>query len=93
MEWQCEQLENAEYCLFKRGNCSGFGNYTVGIVNREKLVRILYMLDSHGCIAPNGIYEDQLDFISAAAKKARRKCSLMHLRRAFDFGAIVLNLT
>lgn len=47
--WQCEQLENAENCLFKRGSTTGTGNYTVGIFDKDdNLKRVLYMLNSHG---------------------------------------------
>lgn len=48
--WQCDLLEKAPNCLFKRGNVTGTGNYTVGIFNAENtLKRVLYMLNSHGC--------------------------------------------
>lgn len=47
--WQCEQLENAEYCLFKRGETTGNGNYSVGIVQDKKLIKAIYMMDSNGC--------------------------------------------
>lgn len=45
-DWQCEQLENSAYCYFKRGNTDGDGNYTVGIQQGNKLVRVFYMLDN-----------------------------------------------
>ena len=69
VRWQCELLEKSPYCLFRRGNVSGNGNYTVGIAEGERLVRVLYMLDSNGChavsdtdlIKEKGIYRDQLD--------------------------------
>ena len=32
-DWQCEQLENSEYCLFEQRELTGNGNYTVGIVH------------------------------------------------------------
>ena len=47
--WQCEQLENSEYCLFKRGNITGNGNYSVGIVQNKKLIKTIFMMDSNGC--------------------------------------------
>lgn len=31
VDWQCEQFENAEYCLFKQRTLTGNGNYSVGI--------------------------------------------------------------
>lgn len=69
--WQCEQFEKSPYCLFKRGNVSGNGNYTVGIAAGEKLLRVIHMTDSNGCSAGTdtsiineaGIYPDQLEQI------------------------------
>lgn len=69
--WQCEQLQNSKYCLFKRGNVSGNSNYTVGLAVEDKLVRVLHMLDSNGCrcsndrevITQRGLYPDQLALI------------------------------
>ena len=48
-DWQCEQFEQAEYCLFKQRELTGNGNYTVGIVQGNKLQRVFFMLDSNGC--------------------------------------------
>lgn len=52
VDWQCEQLENAEYCLFKQGDVTGNGNYSVGIKQDEEILRVFYMLDSNGCSNP-----------------------------------------
>ena len=52
VDWQCEQLEAAEYCLFEQGNVTGNGNYTVGIMQGDDLLRVFYMMDSNGCSAP-----------------------------------------
>ena len=49
VDWQCEQFEKAEYCLFEQKELSGNGNYSVGIVQGEKLTRVFYMLDTNGC--------------------------------------------
>ena len=49
VDWQCEQLEKAENCLFLQRNLTGNGNYTVGIEQGGKLIRVFYMLDSNGC--------------------------------------------
>ena len=49
VDWQCEQLVNAKYCLFEQKELSGNGNYSVGIKQGEKLTRVFYMLDSNGC--------------------------------------------
>lgn len=84
VKWQCEQLEKSRYCLFKRGNVSGNGNYTVGIAVDGELVRMLHMLDSNGCsncddtavIKKAGIFADQMDLIlknSILAEKASGK--------------------
>ncbi len=47
--WQCQQFENAEHCLFKRGELIGNGNYTIGIEQSGKLIKVIYMMDSNGC--------------------------------------------
>lgn len=48
--WQCEQFENATYCLFKqRHEIGGNGNYNIGLAKNGKLGRVIYMLDSNGC--------------------------------------------
>lgn len=48
-DWQCEQLENAENCLFRQRTLTGNGNYSVGIRQGKRLKRIFFMLDSNGC--------------------------------------------
>ena len=85
VDFQCRIFEESEYCLFKRGNVTGNGNYTVGIAVGDELIRVLHMLDSNGCKHTDdpsvqkkkGIYPDQLDLvekktaqINAASKKA-----------------------
>ena len=76
VDWQCEQLENAEYCLFKQRELSGNGNYTVGIAQGGELTRVFFMMDSNGCGAASteslanghtynnyvGFKEDQVDW-------------------------------
>ena len=47
--WQCQQFENAENCLFKRGDITGNSNYTIGIEQGGNVIKILYMMDSNGC--------------------------------------------
>lgn len=49
VDWQCEQLENAEYCLFEQRKLTGNGNYSVAVLQDGKPVRVFYMLDSNGC--------------------------------------------
>lgn len=47
--WQCEQLEQAENCLFKRNDLTGNGNYSIGIVQDGELIKTVFMMDSNGC--------------------------------------------
>lgn len=47
----CDWLEEATatgYCLFKQGNLTGNGNYTVGIKQGDEITRVFFMLDSNG---------------------------------------------
>lgn len=74
--WQCQQLENSAYCLFKRGTVSGNGNYSVGIAVGDTLLRVLYMIDSNGCVSEDpavigncGIYPDQQALFRTQASK------------------------
>lgn len=69
VDWQCELLEQGEYCLFCRGTVSGSGNYTVGVAVEDELVRVLHLLDSHGCSDKAGLYEDQLELVRIHAKE------------------------
>lgn len=48
VNWQCQQLKNAKYCLFKQRDLTGNGNYTVGIEQGGVLTRVFFMLDSNG---------------------------------------------
>ncbi len=49
VDWQCDQFEASEYCLFKQRGLTGNGNYSVGLTQGGKLKRVFYMLDSNGC--------------------------------------------
>lgn len=49
VDWQCQQLEAAEYCYFEQKTLTGNGNYSIGISQNGKLTRVFYMLDSNGC--------------------------------------------
>lgn len=69
VDWQCSMLEKSKYCIFKRGDISGNSNYTVGICVGEKLVRVMHMLDTHGCLLDKGIYSDQLEFVKENCKR------------------------
>ena len=48
-KWQNQMLEEAEHCLFKKGDTDGNGNYTIGIKQGEELVRTFYIMDSNHC--------------------------------------------
>ena len=52
-DWQCEQLEKAENCLFKQGELSGNCNYSVAIEQGGEIKRVFYMLDSNGVGSPS----------------------------------------
>ena len=59
-KWQNQMLEEAEHCLFKKGDTDGNGNYTVGIKQGDALVRTFYIMDSNHCknaykAAENGV--------------------------------------
>ena len=51
VDWQCDVLTSSAYCLFDRKELTGNGNYSVGIVQGEKLTRVFYMVDSNGADA------------------------------------------
>ena len=53
VDWQCQQFENAQFCLFEQKELTGNGNYSVGIAQGGKLKRVFYMLDSNGCGNPS----------------------------------------
>lgn len=76
VDWQCDQLEASEYCLFKQRDLTGNGNYSVGIASGDSLVRVFYMLDSNGCGSPStasaakvktsaGFGQDQIDWYTS----------------------------
>jgi len=95
--WQCERLEEAEYCLFKRGNLSsGNGNYTVGIVQGGSLKRVFFMMDSGGCVnmsalsmrdggvlANNGFEDEQFAWLDQTAGQIRSKNAQTKMSVAF----------
>ncbi len=49
VDWQCDQFEASEYCLFMQRELTGNGNYSVGLTQGGELKRVFYMLDSNGC--------------------------------------------
>ena len=76
VDWQCEQFEQATYCLFEQKELSGNGNYSVGIAQGGELLRVFYMMDTNGCGAASaestanghtyasyvGFKQDQIDW-------------------------------
>lgn len=74
--WMNELLENAEHCLFKKGNLEMTnGNYTVGIRQNGKLTRVFFMMDSNGTQSPSkssilqitpseGFTEEQVEWLT-----------------------------
>ena len=49
VDWQCEQFENAEYCLFEQKELTGNGNYSVAIAQGGEIKRVFYMMDTNAC--------------------------------------------
>ncbi len=47
IDWICEQLANGKNCLFKQRTLTGNSNFTVGIKQGDKLLRVLYFIDSN----------------------------------------------
>lgn len=86
---QCERFTESRYCLFSRGNVSGNGNYSVLILHNDVPVRVLYMLDSHGCGGahdpcdriPPSIHETQVAWLADTATRICSACG--HLVPAF----------
>lgn len=84
VDWQCQQLENAEHCLFKQRTLTGNGNYTVGIKQDGVLKRVFFMMDSNGCGAMHansisnghsqtsvGFGQDQIDWSIGVAEEIK----------------------
>lgn len=95
-DWQCAQLENSEYCLFKQRQLTGNGNYTVGISQGGVLTRVFFMLDSNGCSAASeaslanqhtkttiGFGNDQIDWYTQTALQIRENHPQAKLSFAF----------
>ncbi len=85
VDWQCEQFENAEHCLFKQRTLTGNGNYTVGIKQDGVLKRVFFMMDSNGCGAMHansrvnghsttavGFGKDQMDWSIGVAEEIKK---------------------
>lgn len=72
IDWQCRQWEESRNALFKRGEVSGNGNYTIGISQNDTLKRAIFMMDSHGCGVEAGFRDDQLAWMRAAAAEIHK---------------------
>ena len=96
VDWQCEQFENAEYCLFKQRELFGNGNYSVGIKQNGKIVRAFYMLDSNGCAnysiqslacghfkPSQGFGQDQIDWYKTSIQELKAKYPDVKISFAF----------
>ncbi len=96
VDWQCEQFENAKYCLFKQRELTGNGNYSVGITQNDKLLRVFYMLDSNGCtnaseeslvnghtVKSVGIASDQRDWYKESIKELKTEYPNVKISFAF----------
>lgn len=96
VDWQCDQLEAAENCLFLQRDLTGNGNYTVGIEQGGKLKRVFFMLDSNGCGAASaeslanghtktgvGFGEDQIKWYKNVAGEIKKHSPETKLSFAF----------
>ena len=96
VDWQCEQLEKAEYCLFMQRNLTGNGNYTVGIKQGDLLTRVFFMLDSNGCGGASaeslsnghtntgvGFGTDQIEWYTSVATVIKEKSPETKISMAF----------
>ena len=75
VEKQNGVYENSKYCLFKKGECFGNGNYSIAIKNKDELLRVICMMDSNGCgklNIPQGFRKDQLEWL----KKTSHDCDV-----------------
>ena len=80
----CNMLESAEHCLFKTETEEfedGEGNYAVKIYQGNKLIQMVYMLDTKGCTKATdesirrvaSITENQCKFIEKKAAEAKKE--------------------
>ncbi len=82
IDWMCDQLESAEYCLFMQRELTGNSNYTVGIRQGDRLQRVFFMLDSNlyadmsdesnangHCTAEMGFKPDQIRWYRKTAQQ------------------------
>ncbi len=69
VDTQCQLYAAAKNCLFSRGNLTGNSNYTIGIYEDSELKRILYMMDTNGCLYKSGFAEDQIEWLKNTSQK------------------------
>lgn len=96
VDWQCRQLEAADNCLFRQRSLTGNGNYSVGVVQNGKLVRVFYMLDSNGCAFMSdesfsnghskktyGFGQDQIDWYTESINRIKKESPDTKISMAF----------
>ena len=96
VDWQCKQFLKAKHCLFKQGDLTGNGNYSIGIKQGGKIVRAFYMLDSNGCGNPSdetlasnhfkrsmGFADDQIDWYNRSIQTLKAKHPEVKISFAF----------
>ncbi len=78
--WQCDKLEACPHCLFRRGSVSGNGNYSVGIAIADRLIRVMHMIDSNGCVSDDenvisekNIFDDQIELVNTNSQLIKNK--------------------
>lgn len=85
-DWQCEQLMNAEYCVFDQKTLSGNSNYSVALMQGGEMKRVFYMMDTNAVSAPSeaslanghtrsdycGIAPDQIEWYTAQIAELRK---------------------
>ncbi|MBQ3020316.1 MAG: metallophosphoesterase [Clostridia bacterium] len=88
VDWQCQQLEEAEYCFFEQKTLSGNGNYSVGIAQGGVITRAFYLMDTHACghaseesLANGHTYKDfagfkpdQIDWYTTQIQELKLSC-------------------
>ena len=96
VDWQCEQFENAENCLFLQRELTGNGNYSVGIAQDGYITRAFYMLDTNGCASPSnatlanthfrreiGIFGDQISWYTEAILELKKSMPSVKISFAY----------
>ena len=76
VDWQNSRLEYSPLCLFKKGNVTGNGNYSILLTRKGIPFRALYMMNSGGCIGSSsesarrcpGFGEDQYNWLYSSAE-------------------------